>query len=146
MQIDTALNGVSRLFLDTAPVIYEIERNPEFVNVVDPIFDRLDQDITSVISPVTFAEWLVGPIKFGLADLERAYLNLLNRKDVIFVESTLMIAQEAARIRSQYNFQLADAFQISTAIQAGCEGFLTNDTQLNRITEVRVLVVSELEV
>lgn len=145
MQIDEALSGVSRLFLDTAPVIYVVERNPQFVNVVDPIFDRLDLDITSVISPVTLAECLVGPMRLGLSDLERAYLNLLNRDDVIFVDSDPPIAREAARIRCEYNFQLADALQIATALQASCDAFLTNDHQLKQTTELKVLVVKELE-
>jgi hypothetical protein len=39
MRISDALTGVSRLFLDTAPVIYFVERNPQFVDLVDPIFD-----------------------------------------------------------------------------------------------------------
>jgi predicted nucleic acid-binding protein len=145
MQIDKALSGVSRLFLDTAPVIYAVERNPQFVNVVDPVFDRLDLDITSVISPVTLAECLVGPMRLGLSDLERAYLNLLNREDVIFVGSDRAIAREAARIRCQYHFQLADALQIATALHAGCDALLTNDHQLKQTTELKVLVVKELE-
>jgi predicted nucleic acid-binding protein len=145
MQIDEALRGVARLFLDTAPVIYEVERNPRFVGVVDPVFERLDLDIASVISPVTLAECLVGPMRLGLADLEKAYLNLLNREDVIFVDTDLFIAREAARIRSQYNFQLADALQLATALRANCDAFLTNDAQLKQITELKILVVQELE-
>lgn len=145
MQIDEALDGVSRLFLDTAPVIYEVERNPHFVEVIDPIFDRLDGDITAVMSPVTLAECLVGALVLGLADLERAYLNLPNQEDMIFVETTQTIAHEAAKIRSQYNIQLADTLQIASALQAGCEAFLTNDLDLKRLTELQVLVVSDLE-
>lgn len=146
MQVEDALEGVSRLFLDTAPVIYEVERNPAFTAIVDPIFDRLDEDIVSVVSPVTLAECLVVPIRLGLTDLQNVYLNLFNRQDVVFAESTLAVAQTAARIRAQHNFLLADSFQIATAVQSGCDGFLTNDTQLNRFQELNVIVVSELEV
>lgn len=146
MRIEAALNGVTRMFLDTAPVIYEVERHPDFVAVVDPIFDRLDTDITSVISPITLAECLVGPLKSGLSELEQAYLNLLNREDVVFVASSAEIAHRAAQIRVQHNLQLADALQIATALQAGCEAFLTNDEQLKRVTTLRMVVVKELEV
>ncbi|MEH1833131.1 MAG: hypothetical protein V7L29_13890 [Nostoc sp.] len=38
MKINDALVGVSRLFVDTAPVIYFVERNPQFVDLVEPIF------------------------------------------------------------------------------------------------------------
>lgn len=68
MQIDTALEGVSSLFLDTAPIIYAVEQNPEFEAVVAPIFDRLDNDILAVISPITLSECLIYPLKMGLAE------------------------------------------------------------------------------
>jgi hypothetical protein len=66
MRISDALAGVSRLFLDTAPVIYFVERNPQFVDFVDPIFERLEVDITAVASPITLSECLVGAIRLGL--------------------------------------------------------------------------------
>ena len=53
MKIDEALNGVRRLFLDTAPVVYFVEQNPEFIDRVEPIFARLDRDIISVVSSIT---------------------------------------------------------------------------------------------
>jgi predicted nucleic acid-binding protein len=145
MRIEEALAGVSRLFLDTAPVIYFVERNPEFVDRVDPIFDRLESGITAVLGSVTIAECLVGALRLGLIDLERIYLNIVTRDDVLFVESTLAIAHEAARVRFKYNLQLPDALQIATALEANCEAFLTNDAQLKRVTELKVLVISELE-
>jgi hypothetical protein len=41
MKIEQALKGVKRLFLDTAPVVYFVEQNPEFVivqiNYLSPI-------------------------------------------------------------------------------------------------------------
>ncbi len=70
MKISDALNGVSRLFLDTAPVIYFVERNPQFVDLIDPMFERLDNDITAVTSGITLSECLVGAMRLGLADLE----------------------------------------------------------------------------
>lgn len=141
MRIEEALAGVSRLFLDTAPVIYFVERNPEFVDQVDPIFERLESEIRTVVGAVTVAECLVGALRLGLTNLEQVYLNILTREDVLFVESTLEIAREAARVRFQYNLQLPDALQIATAIAANCEAFLTNDAQLQRVTELRVLVM-----
>lgn len=38
-----------------------------------------------------------------------------------------------------------DALQIAAALVAGCEAFLTNDAGLKRVTELRVLVLDELE-
>ncbi len=145
MQIDDELSGVSRLFLDTSPVIYFVERNPQFVGMIDPIFERLEAEITAVVSPVTIAECLVGALRLNLAALQQAYLEILDAENVVFVETSRIIAREAARIRLEYNFQLPDALQIATAIAANCDAFLTNDIQLKRVTELRVLVVGEME-
>ncbi|EAW44287.1 hypothetical protein PN465_07505 [Nodularia spumigena CS-584] len=46
MKISEALVGVYHIFIDTAPVIYFVERNPQFVNLVDPIFERLETGMT----------------------------------------------------------------------------------------------------
>jgi hypothetical protein len=42
VKIDTALQGVAEMFLDTAPVIYFVERNPTYAALVDNIFNRID--------------------------------------------------------------------------------------------------------
>ena len=144
MQIDAALAGVSQLFLDTAPVIYLVERNPQFVAVVDPIFDQLDDNITAVASPITLAECLVGPQRSGLTELEQAFIDVIQGETVRFVPIDGAIAREAARIRVRYNLQLPDALQIAIAIVAGCQAFLTNDTALKRVGELRILILSEL--
>lgn len=146
MRISEALDRVSSLFLDTAPVIYFVERNPRFVNLVDPIFERLETDITAVVSPITLAECLVGAIRLGSANLEQAFVDVLQQDEVIFVEINPVIAREAARIRVRYNLQLPDALQVATALNANCDAFLTNDDALKRVTELRVLVVNELVV
>ncbi|PHJ60682.1 twitching motility protein PilT [Nostoc linckia z18] len=144
MKISDALAGVSRLFLDTAPVIYFVERNPLFVDLVDPIFDRLEADITAVVSGITLSECLVGAIRLGLVDLEQAFVDMLQQEQVVFVEINAAIAREAAKIRVRYNLQLPDALQVAAALMAGCEAFLTNDAAFKRVTELRVLVVSGL--
>ncbi|MEQ9238638.1 type II toxin-antitoxin system VapC family toxin [Coleofasciculus sp. E2-BRE-01] len=57
MRLDEALEGVKRIFIDTAPVIYFVEENPDFVDVVQVVIDKLIAgEIEAVISPVTLAE------------------------------------------------------------------------------------------
>lgn len=71
---------------------------------------------------------------------------MLQQDGVVFVEINASIAREAARIWVRYNLHLADALQVVAAIIAGCETFLTNDTTLKRVIELRVLVLGELPV
>ena len=77
-------------------------------------------------------------------DLEQAFVDVLLNNEVVFVKIEAAIARAAARIRVRYNLQLPDALQIASALTAGCEAFLTNDEALKRVTELRILVVSEL--
>jgi predicted nucleic acid-binding protein len=146
MKIEDALRGVERLFLDTAPVVYFIEQNPEFIGRVEPIFTRLDLDIVGVVSAITLAECLVFPIKRGFTDLERAFEEIVNSSRVEFVATDREIARRTAIIRAKYNFQLPDSIQIATAIDSNCDAFLTNDVALGKVTEIRAIVVSKLEI
>ncbi len=145
MKIEESLRGVKRLFLDTAPVVYFVEQNPEFIARVEPIFDRLDLDIVGIVSAITLAECLVFPIKRGFTDIEKAFEEVFNSDRVEFVVTDRKIANLAARIRANYNFQLPDSIQIATAIVSGCDAVLTNDIALRKVTEIRAIVVSELE-
>ncbi len=106
----------------------------------------METDITAVVSPITLSECLVGAMRLGLVDLERAFVNVLLSNDVVFVDINAVIAQAAARIRSLYNLQLPDALQVAIALTSNCDAFLTNDETLKRVTELRILVVGELEV
>jgi hypothetical protein len=40
MRIEQALQNVRRIFIDTAPVIYYVERNPAYISRVDMVFER----------------------------------------------------------------------------------------------------------
>ena len=67
MKIEQAIAGVKLIFLDTAPVIYYIERHPTFFPLVRPIFESLsDRDFRAVSSPITLAECSIVPYRQGL--------------------------------------------------------------------------------
>lgn len=66
MKNDSALQNITHLFLDTAPVIYYLEKNPQYFDTVEFVFDQIDNgSITAVTSPVTLAECLVVPYRVG---------------------------------------------------------------------------------
>jgi predicted nucleic acid-binding protein len=58
---------------------------------------------------------------------------------------TAAVADSAAYLRACYNLRTPDALHIATAIEAGCDSFLTNDESFKRINELRVLILDELE-
>jgi predicted nucleic acid-binding protein len=147
MNLQDALNGVTRLFLDTAPVIYYVEKHPIYLAKVSGVFDRIDRgELTAVTSPVVLAECLVGPLKRNMAGLHQDFIDLIvHGQSTVFVPVDQRCGQQAAELRVRHNPTLADALQVAAALQADCEAFLTNDKLLQRVTELRVLVLDELE-
>jgi predicted nucleic acid-binding protein len=145
MSLLERLNTVHQIFLDTAPVIYFVEKNPSFAPKVQPVFDRLDDsNLIAVVSPITLAECLVLPYKLGKPEVAQIFTDLLvNSQNVLFYPVDETTAEKAAELRARYNLTLTDAFQVAIAIQAGCDAFLTNDIELKRVTDIPVLVVSE---
>jgi predicted nucleic acid-binding protein len=148
VKVADALLDVGRLFLDTAPVIYFVERNPAYALVVDEIFDRLDDGrLSAATSPITLLECLVVPCRTGSIDLHRDFTEVIVRgRGVTFIHLGEGIAQRGADLRARYNLSLADAFQVAVALRAGCDAMLTNDGGLRRVNEIRILIVGELEV
>ncbi len=145
MNLADSLDSIHRIFLDTAPVIYFVEKNPSFASKVQDVFQRLDDGkLTAVVSPITFAECLVAPYRLGQPDIVRAFSDLLvESENVLLYPIDEIIADKAAEFRARYNLTLTDAFQLAVAIQSGCDAFLTNDADLKRVTEIPVVVVSE---
>jgi predicted nucleic acid-binding protein len=87
------------------------------------------------------------PRRLGQLEIEQAFVNFLTHTEGIeFVVLDAAVGQLAADLRVRYNLKLPDALQIATAISVGCDGFLTNDAWLRRVTELQVLVLGELEV
>ncbi len=140
------LKTITRLGLDSAPVIYFVEGNAEYYGRCEPFFQAIDAgNIEAFTSTLTLPEALMHPLRNNDAVLALAFRRLLlNTRTITSVPSVVSIAEEAARLCASYNLRTADAIQIATAIHAGCDAFLTNDIKLKRITELRIIIVSEL--
>lgn len=147
MKISDALNSVARLGIETAPIIYFIERHPTYVDRMDVIMQRIVAgNLAGVTSMVTLAEVLVHPLRNGQRHLAQQYRQLLLRSRG-FHTLTLdaVVSEQAADLRAKYQMKLPDAFQVAAAIHAGCDAFLTNDLGMRRVQEIPVLVLDSLQ-
>jgi predicted nucleic acid-binding protein len=147
MKITERLQTVTKLFLDTAPVVYYVEEDTRYLALVDPVFDRLDAGtLVAVTSPVTLAECLVMPYRNNQVELQQIFSDLIvNGTNVLFASIDREMGRRAAELRARYNLSLTDAFQIAVALQSGCDAFLTNDMTLKRVSELSVIVLEEME-
>jgi predicted nucleic acid-binding protein len=133
--------------LDTTPLIYFIEENPAYLDMICPFFEAIDNgDFSVVTSIVTLLEVLVHPFRHGDTILAQQYRDvLLNAKGLTTLLLSQDIAEEAARLRATHNIRTPDAIQMATAIYAGASFFLTNDSRLPTLPELEVLILDELK-
>ena len=132
--------------LDTAPLIYFIEENPLYLPLVRSFFEAADQgEFQIVTSVLTLTEVLVHPLRRGDKNLADQYrTTLLHARHVITLPISNEIAEIAAELRSKHGLRTPDAIQLATAINAGAQSFLTNDTRLPTLAAIRFLVLNQL--
>ena len=127
------IERVRRVFLDSAPLIYFVEKEAKYWDAVSLIFDRIDAGLMMAItSAVTLAECLVLPYrKKNLRLAQELFDCIVNGNNILFVSLDHDMARRAAEMRARYNLSLSDAF-------------LTNDADLRRIIELQVLVLDDM--
>lgn len=147
IKLNDGLLGVTHLGLDTAPFIYFVERNPLYVDLMRQIIRRIDiGDFEACSSTVTLTEVLTQPLRLSNQTLADEYRDLLYKsRNFNLFEISTSIAETAAQLRADYRLRTPDALQVATALEAGCEAFLCNDKDLQRVTEIKVLALDDLE-
>jgi predicted nucleic acid-binding protein len=115
--------------------------------LTDQVFQTIQAGtISAVTSSNTLSECFVHPCRRGDMALARKFRNVITTGVNTRYVGVDAVAERSAEIRAHYNLQLAESFQIAAAIAAGCDGFLTNDSALKRVSGITILVLDELEV
>jgi predicted nucleic acid-binding protein len=146
MNIAAALADVTRIGLDTAPIIYYVEKQSDYFPLSLALFERIGRgSLRGYSSVITLTEVLVHPRRTGNDTVVRAYeALLLDSERFSLLSINAAIADTAATLRARHNLRTPDALQIATALAAGCEVFVTNDRALRRVTELRVVTLDDL--
>jgi predicted nucleic acid-binding protein len=141
----TQLHGKT-VGLDTAPLIYFIEKHQDFHPRVRPFFLAMQRgDFEVVTSTMTITEVLVHPIQQNNTALTAAYRDILqNAGHLRTVPFTADIAETAARLRATHKIRTPDAIQMATAIVMKADFFLTNDFELPDMPNLTLLVLENL--
>lgn len=135
-----------KVFLDTAPLIYYIEENPQYSIILNKLFLENSKGVflfqTSVI---TLLEVLVLPMRMNEIQLVEQYQNILcNSRSIDILDLNIEIAKKAAAYRAKYGLKTPDSIQIASAVNASADYFFTNDIRLKAVTEIEILVLDEL--
>lgn len=147
MKIQDALRNITRIGIDTSPIIYLVEKHPRYFPLMADILSLISNgNISAISTMVTLTEVLTYPIKQGNLQLANEYEKiLLNSIGFRIIAVDVPVARRAAELRAQYNLKTPDALQIATALVAGCDAFLTNDVRLKQVKAISFLILDELE-
>ena len=85
-------------------------------------------DYDLIVTTVTLAEVLTGPLRRGDEALAQRYRSALTAPPTWrLVDLTAVVAHRAARIRARSKLRLPDAVQAATALETSSIGLVTRD-------------------
>lgn len=135
----------SKVYLDTSPVIYSVEKHADYWRLLLSLWQSLKaQEIEIFTSELTFLETLVQPLKQNNQVLVSAYETLLTKTEIVLLPIGLDILRESANLRASQNFKTPDAIHAATAFSANCDYFITNDNGFKRLSNINVIILSDL--
>jgi predicted nucleic acid-binding protein len=131
------------VLIDTNPIIYVLDGH----SLAKP-FEQLFADIEAgrvfaLVTPITLAEVVAGPLTAGNESLVARYRSALTAGPGWRLrEIDADIAVLAARLRARHRLRLPDALQLAVAIDENCYALVTHDRDFRRVKDVRVLGVA----
>ena len=131
------------VLLDTSVLIYYLEGVEPYYLLAEEIFnDILDENIRGSLSVISIAEFVTKPLADGnVTDVER-FKQFLSSLSIQVLAVTYEIAERAGKLRSQYpSIQTADALIVATALESGCNIFITNDKNLKKLEVCGLTVI-----
>lgn len=132
------------VYVDTAIVIYSVEFNPDYWQLLQPLWAKLQaNEITIVSSELTLMECLVVPLRNGNTLLIDTYEQLLSSQ-VSLVPISQTILKNAAQLRATTSLRTPDAIHAATSLSEGCTLFLTNDSGFRNVLNLSVVILSEV--
>lgn len=133
------------VYVDTAPVIYTVERHADYAPLLLPLWTAMDAgSINVATSELTLLETLVKPLRDGDQALAEDYEKFLTITGLKTKPITADILRHAAAIRATTKLKTPDAIHAATAIVIGCTQFLTNDDDYRELASLPAVVLHEL--
>jgi predicted nucleic acid-binding protein len=131
--------------VDSCVLIYFLEAHPVYGPAGKTVMQMIEKgEVKGISSTVAFLEVMVGVYRAKSPHLADKYYALLREFPRLeWVELDFEIADLAAKIRAQYNISSPDAIQLATARLGGADVFLTNNRDLARVKESKVLILDD---
>ena len=128
------------VLVDTNLLVYLFEGH-KLAARFEPVFADIDAGrIQALITPITLAEIVGGPLRAGKEALAARYRQALTASfGWSLRELDADIAVLAARLRLVHRLKLPDAIQLATAVHEGCAALVTHDRDFTGVTDLPIL-------
>jgi predicted nucleic acid-binding protein len=136
----------SLVALDSVVWIYEFELHPLFGQVTQTLFrEGFGKAVCqAACSLLVLGEVLVQPLAKSETALADRYRQIISPgPDLTVWPIGPDVIEMAAALRARYRIKMLDAIHIASAVVNGADIFVTNDAGLRRISEVRILILSD---
>jgi predicted nucleic acid-binding protein len=140
MKRATEIPDGATVLVDTNPVIYLLEGNPLAARF-RALFADIDRGrVRALVTPITVAEVVSGPLKAGKDALSERYRRAITEGAGWSVRDLdVEVAVLAARLRLRYKLKLPDALQLAAAVSEGCYALVTHDRDFSSVTDLPIL-------
>lgn len=128
------------VLIDTNPIIYILEGNP-IGAAFRSVFEAVDSGrIRALVTPITVAEVVSGPLKVGKEALALRYRRTITQNpgwDIRDIDADIAVL--AARLRLRHSLKLPDALQLAVALEEGCYALVTHDRDFGTVSDIPIL-------
>ncbi len=131
------------VLLDTAVLIYYLEEVEPYCLLAGEVFnDIVDGNIRGFLSAISVTEFVTKPLADGKVSEVERFRDFLSSLSIQVLAVTYEIAERAGRLRSQYSsIRTPDALIVATALESGCDIFVTNDKDLKKLEACGLTVI-----
>jgi len=137
----------ARVGIDSNVLIYLLEGSAPMADKAAELLDAIaDGQGEGVLATLAVAEICSGPAAAGEPALVERYADeLRSLENVRLVPLTADLAVDAAVLRGNRSFSLADAIHLASARHAGATAFITNDRRIESTPRLDVVYLDELD-
>lgn len=135
------ISEASRVYVDSNVFIYFIEKSEKFFVQVSSLFEHAEKvGARLMTSELTIAECIYKPAQDGDRKAVNAYEALFEQSDDIeIVALDGALAKRAALAGGLLGLKLIDAIHYVSALDAGCDFFITADAAFKSTPKMKVL-------
>ncbi len=136
-----------KLYIDSNIIIYYVEGTEESQRQADALFEYAEtNDILLMTSEMAVGECLYGAYKRDRADSVEKFEAIFDEVGIFhMIPVEVEIMKRAAKIGAQHKLKLIDAQHVASAIDVGCDAFITSDRGISSTPDLKVVQLPDLE-